>query len=62
MWLVDDCKKIDTFNVSKGVALKEGSRAAWDTAISGYPIARTVMMIILILLQKTLKFCIIQKL
>ena len=22
------------------MALKEGSRAAWDTAISGYPIAR----------------------
>ncbi len=41
MWLVDDCKKIDTFNWSpKGVALKEGSRAAWDTAISGYPIAK----------------------
>jgi UDP-galactopyranose mutase len=41
MWLVDDCKKIDTFNWSpKGVALKEGSKAAWDTAISGYPIAK----------------------
>ena len=40
MWLVDDCKKIDTFNWSpKGVALKEGSREAWDTAISAYPYA-----------------------
>ena len=34
MWLVDDCKAIDTFNWSpKGVALKSGHRAAWDTAI-----------------------------
>lgn len=40
MWMVDDCKKIDTFNWSaKGVALKEGPKAAWDTAISAYPIA-----------------------
>jgi UDP-galactopyranose mutase len=40
MWLVDDNRKIDTFNWSpKGVALKEGPRAAWDTAISAYPYA-----------------------
>lgn len=40
MWLIDDNKKIDTFNWSpKGVALKEGPRAAWDTAISAYPYA-----------------------
>lgn len=40
MWDVDDCRKIDTFNWSpKGVALKEGPRAAWDNAISGYPYA-----------------------
>ena len=40
MWLIDDNNKIDTFNWSpKGVALKEGPRAAWDTAISGYPYA-----------------------
>jgi len=40
MWLVDDCKKIDTFNWSpKGVALKEGPKAAWDSAISAYPYA-----------------------
>ena len=40
MWLVDDNKKIDTFGWSpKGVALKDGPRAAWDTAISGYPYA-----------------------
>ncbi len=38
MWMVDDCKRIDTFNWSpKGVALKEGTREAWDTAISAYP-------------------------
>lgn len=41
MWLVDSCKDIDTFNWSpKGVALKDGPRAAWDTAISAYPIAK----------------------
>ena len=40
MWLVDSCKDIDTFNWSpKGVALKDGPRAAWDSAISAYPIA-----------------------
>lgn len=40
MWLVDDNSKIDTFNWSpKGVALKEGPRAAWDTAMSAYPYA-----------------------
>lgn len=40
MWQVDDNRSIDTFNWSpKGVTLKEGPRAAWDTAISGYPYA-----------------------
>lgn len=40
MWQVESNTKIDTFNWSpKGVALKEGARAAWDTAISGYPFA-----------------------
>lgn len=40
MWLVDDCKRIDTFNWSpKGVSLKSGARAAWDMAISAYPYA-----------------------
>ena len=40
MWLVDDNQEIDTFGWSpKGVALKDGPRAAWDTAISGYPYA-----------------------
>lgn len=40
MWLVDDCKEIDTFNWSpKGVALKDGPRAAWDEAWSCYPYA-----------------------
>ena len=40
MWMIDDNKKFDTFDWSpKGVALKEGPRAAWDTAISAYPIA-----------------------
>ena len=39
MWLVDTNKKIDTFSWSpKGVALKEGSRAAWHTALSAYPV------------------------
>ncbi|ABM70742.1 FAD-dependent oxidoreductase [Prochlorococcus marinus] len=41
MWLVEDNKSIDTFNWSpKGVALKDGPRAAWDSAISGYPYAK----------------------
>jgi UDP-galactopyranose mutase len=40
MWLIDDNNLIDTFNWSpKGVAIKEGPRAAWDTALSAYPIA-----------------------
>ena len=40
MWLIEDNKEIDTFNWSpKGVALKEGPRACWDTAISAYPCA-----------------------
>lgn len=40
MWMVDDNRKIDTFNWSpKGFAIKEGPRAAWDTAISAYPYA-----------------------
>jgi len=40
MWLVNDNSQIDTFGWSpKGVALKDGPRAAWDSAISGYPYA-----------------------
>lgn len=40
MWLVDDNRRIDTFTWSpKGVAVKEGPRAAWDNAISAYPYA-----------------------
>jgi UDP-galactopyranose mutase len=40
MWQVEDNREIDTFNWSpKGVALKEGPKAAWDTAISAYPYA-----------------------
>ncbi len=40
MWMIDDNKKIDDFTWSpKGVTVKEGPRAAWDTAISAYPIA-----------------------
>lgn len=39
MWMVNDNKKIDTFNWSpKGATLKKGPRAAWDKAISAYPI------------------------
>lgn len=38
MWLINSNKEFDTFKWSpKGVALKEGPRAAWDIAISGYP-------------------------
>jgi len=40
MWLLDDNKQIDDFLWSpKGVTIKEGKKAAWDTAISAYPIA-----------------------
>lgn len=40
MWMVDDNKRIDDFLWSpKGVTIKEGPRAAWDTAFSGYPLA-----------------------
>ncbi len=40
MWQVTDNAAIDDFSWSpKGVALKEGPREAWDTAISAYPIA-----------------------
>jgi UDP-galactopyranose mutase len=39
MWLVDSNKQIDTFKWSpKGATLKNGPRAAWDKAISAYPI------------------------
>ncbi len=38
MWKINTNKDFDTFKWSpKGVAIKEGPRAAWDTAISGYP-------------------------
>jgi UDP-galactopyranose mutase len=40
MWLVDDNRKIDTFSWSpKGVTIKSGPRAAWDSAWSAYPVA-----------------------
>jgi len=40
MWLVDDNRVIDTFNWSpKGVTIKSGPRAAWDSAWSAYPCA-----------------------
>lgn len=40
MWQMDSNVFIDTFSWSpKGVALKTGSRAAWDSALSGYPYA-----------------------
>lgn len=40
MWMIDDNRQIDDFTWSpKGVTIKEGPRAAWDTAISAYPIA-----------------------
>jgi UDP-galactopyranose mutase len=38
MWQVSSNTTLDTFKWSpKGVALKEGPRAAWDVAISAYP-------------------------
>ena len=38
MWQVESNKQIDTFNWSpKGATLKNGPKAAWDNAISGYP-------------------------
>ena len=41
MWLVDKNTKIDTFKWSpKGATLKKGPRAAWDKAISCYPIKK----------------------
>ena len=40
MWLVDDNAVLDTFKWSpKGVTIKDGPKAAWDTAISAYPYA-----------------------
>ncbi|MGQ0663489.1 MAG: FAD-dependent oxidoreductase [Pseudomonadota bacterium] len=40
MWMIDDNKLMDDFAWSpKGVTIKEGPRAAWDIAISAYPIA-----------------------
>jgi UDP-galactopyranose mutase len=40
MWQIEDNKLLDDFGWSpKGVALKEGPREAWDTAISCYPYA-----------------------
>jgi UDP-galactopyranose mutase len=40
MWKIGDNREIDTFSWSpKGVALKQGPRAAWDDAVSGYPYA-----------------------
>ena len=40
MWQISDNREIDDFTWSpKGVTVKEGQRAAWDTAISAYPIA-----------------------
>ena len=40
MWQVDSCSEIDTFSWSpKGVQIKDGPKAAWDNAISGYPYA-----------------------
>jgi UDP-galactopyranose mutase len=40
MWMLDDETIIDDFTWSpKGVAIKKGPRAGWDSAISAYPIA-----------------------
>jgi len=40
MWRLEDNRTLDDFSWSpKGVALKEGPRAGWDTAISAFPLA-----------------------
>ena len=40
MWRMKSCKELDTFNWSpKGVTIKSGPRACWDTAISAFPTA-----------------------
>jgi UDP-galactopyranose mutase len=40
MWMLDSNKKLSTYDWSpKGTAIKSGPRAAWDTAISAYPVA-----------------------
>ena len=40
MWMVDSPSSIDTFNWSpKGVTIKDGPKAAWENAYSGYPFA-----------------------
>lgn len=40
MWRVEDNSLIDDFKWSpKGVSIKDGPRAAWDSAISAFPIA-----------------------
>lgn len=40
MWQIDDNRLIDDFAWSpKGVAIKDGPRAAWDVALSAYPYA-----------------------
>jgi len=42
MWQVATNTDIDTFTWSpKGIAIKDGPKAAWDNAISGYPAALT---------------------
>lgn len=42
MWGVKSNAEIDTFSWSpKGVTIKSGPRAGWDTALSGYPLAKT---------------------
>jgi len=40
MWMLPEARMLDDFGWSpKGVALKEGPRACWDSAISAYPVA-----------------------
>ncbi|OVE81267.1 UDP-galactopyranose mutase [bacterium K02(2017)] len=40
MWQIDSCTEFDQFKWSeKGVALKEGPKAAWNEAISAFPLA-----------------------
>ena len=40
MWMIDSNRELDVFNyTAKGVALKTGSKACWEGAISAFPLA-----------------------
>ena len=63
MWLVDKNTKIDTFKWSpKGATLKKGPRAAWDEAISCYPIKKNGYNDFFDILYKKLKIILMKNL